>query len=236
MFEDPFAGVYKKLLFTPDGTRLLGGILVGDAADYGKLLMLAKSDAPLPCKPHELLGRAASSNGAAIGLDAMPDSAQVCSCNNVSKGAICAAVRDGADTLDALKRCTKAGTGCGGCVPLVTDLLEGGTEKGRPRGRQSLVRALSALADRVVRHREGKTAADVRRDHRPLRPRSRLRNLQAGRDVDPGQPVERRHHEAGARNAAGHERPLPGEHAARRTVFRRSARAGRRDHAAKSWP
>ena len=35
VFEDPFAGVYKKLLFTPDGTRLLGGILVGDAADYG---------------------------------------------------------------------------------------------------------------------------------------------------------------------------------------------------------
>ena len=107
--------------------------------------------------------RPASSNGAAIGLDAMPDSAQVCSCNNVSKGAICAAVRDGADTLDALKRCTKAGTGCGGCVPLVTDLLESRTEKGRPGGRQSLVRTLSALADRVVRHRQGKGAADVRR-------------------------------------------------------------------------
>jgi nitrite reductase (NADH) large subunit len=124
VFEDPFAGIYKKLLFSPDGTRLLGGILVGDAADYGKLLMLSKSDAPMPCKPHELLVGPSNSNGAAIGLDAMPDSAQICSCNNVSKASICAAVRGGAETLDLLKGCTKAGTGCGGCIPLVTDLLK----------------------------------------------------------------------------------------------------------------
>jgi nitrite reductase (NADH) large subunit len=127
--EDPFAGVYRKLLFTADGTRLLGGILVGDAADYGQLNMLTKNDAPLPYQPHELLARAARSNGAAIGIDAMHGSAQVCSCNNVSKGAICAAVGDGAETLDALKRCTKAGTGCGGCVPLVTELLKAELKK-----------------------------------------------------------------------------------------------------------
>ncbi|HEY3395302.1 MAG TPA: nitrite reductase large subunit NirB [Lacipirellulaceae bacterium] len=129
VFEDPFAGVYKKLLFSSDGARLLGGILVGDAADYSRLSILAKIGAPLPCKPHELLIPASGSSGAAIGLDAMSDAAQVCSCNNVSKGAICAAVRGGAGTLDALKRCTKAGTGCGGCVPLVTDLLKAELKK-----------------------------------------------------------------------------------------------------------
>jgi nitrite reductase (NADH) large subunit len=123
-YEDPFEGIYKKLLFTADGTRLLGGILIGDAGDYGKLLMLTKTEAPLPCKPNELLVASKSPNGAPIGLEAMPDAGQVCSCNNVSKGSICAAVRDGADTLDALKNGTKAGTGCGGCVPLVTDLLK----------------------------------------------------------------------------------------------------------------
>jgi nitrite reductase (NADH) large subunit len=124
VLEDPFAGHYKKLLFTPDGKKLLGGILVGDASDYGKLSMLAKSDAPLLCQPCELLAASGSSNGAAIGIEAMPDSAQVCSCNNVSKGAIQDAIRNGSDTLDALKRCSKAGTGCGGCMPLVTDLLK----------------------------------------------------------------------------------------------------------------
>jgi nitrite reductase (NADH) large subunit len=127
--EDPFAGVYRKLLFTPDGTRLLGGILVGDAADYVQLVMLTKSEGPLPCQPHELLARAARSNGAVIGLDAMSDTTQVCSCNGVSKSAICAAVHDGAETIDALKRCTRAGTGCGGCVPLVTDLLKAELKK-----------------------------------------------------------------------------------------------------------
>src|SRR5687768_673223 len=30
VFEDPFANVYKKLLFNPEGTKLLGGVLVGD--------------------------------------------------------------------------------------------------------------------------------------------------------------------------------------------------------------
>jgi nitrite reductase (NADH) large subunit len=130
VYEDPFGGVYKKLLFTPDGSRLLGGILVGDASDFGKLSILAKSDAPLPCKPHELVLAPSSGGGAAIGLEAMPDSAQICSCNNVSKGALCAAILDqGADTVDTLKRCTKAGTGCGGCLPLVTDLLKSELKK-----------------------------------------------------------------------------------------------------------
>jgi nitrite reductase (NADH) large subunit len=124
VFEDPWSGVYKKLLFAPDGSRLLGGVLVGDASDYGRLAMLAKSDAPLPCKPHELIV-GTSGPGAALGLDATPDAAQICSCNNVTKGAICVAIRDGCiDTLDGLKQCTRAGTGCGGCIPLVTDLLK----------------------------------------------------------------------------------------------------------------
>ncbi|HEX6961562.1 MAG TPA: nitrite reductase large subunit NirB [Lacipirellula sp.] len=129
VFEDPLAGVYKKLLFSPDGSRLLGGILVGDAADYGRLSMLARGRLPLPCKPHELIvGTAASA--AAVGLEAMPDSAQVCSCNNVSKGVLCAAIcSDGIDTLDALRRSTKAGAGCGGCLPLVNDLLKAELKK-----------------------------------------------------------------------------------------------------------
>jgi NAD(P)H-dependent nitrite reductase large subunit len=123
VFEDPLEGTYKKLLFAPDGSRLLGGVLVGDAADYGRLSMLAKSDMPLPCRPHELIVGTAGP-GAALGLDATPDAAQICSCNSVTKGAICSAIRDGIETLDGLKQCTRAGTGCGGCVPLVTDLLK----------------------------------------------------------------------------------------------------------------
>lgn len=124
IFEDPFTGIYKKLFFSPDGTRLCGGILVGDAADYRRLLMLSKDSTPLPCPPHELLvGKTAG--GADASADQLSDSSQVCSCNNVSKGAICAAIREQSlDTVGAVKKCTKAGTGCGGCLPLVTDLLQ----------------------------------------------------------------------------------------------------------------
>ena len=122
VYEDPFSGVYKKLIFSPDGQRLLGGMLVGDASDYHMLQGLAKSDGPLPCKPGELIG--GSSTALLGGASDMSDDTQVCSCNNVTKGQICDAIRDGdLTTLGQVKSCSNAGTGCGGCVPLVTDLL-----------------------------------------------------------------------------------------------------------------
>jgi len=120
-FEDPFAGVYKKLLFRSDGKQLLGGILVGDASDYGNLLMLSKSADPLPCEPAELIVGSTASDRARPTLSA---DTQVCSCNNVTQGAICAAIQDhGLTTVADVKQCTRAGTGCGGCIPLVTGIL-----------------------------------------------------------------------------------------------------------------
>jgi nitrite reductase (NADH) large subunit len=121
--EDPFGGTYRKLLFSPDGQRLLGGVLVGDASDYARLSVLARTGGPLPCQPHELIS-GTSPAAAAGGID-LPDEAQVCSCHNVSKAVICeAASRPEVDSLAALKSCTRAGTGCGGCLPLVTDLYQ----------------------------------------------------------------------------------------------------------------
>jgi nitrite reductase (NADH) large subunit len=120
--EDPFRGYYKKLLFSPDGKRLLGGILVGDAADYGTLLAYSRSPEALPCSPGDLM-IPPGLKPADAGHSGLPDSAQICSCNNVSKKQICEVIRGGVSTLGELKACTKAGTGCGGCVPLVTDLL-----------------------------------------------------------------------------------------------------------------
>jgi len=122
LYDDPFAGVYKKLLFSPDGSRLVGGVLVGDAGDYAMLSALAKSGKPLPMAPGELVvGQKAA---AAVGVDGMDDDCQVCSCNNVTKGQLCAAITARNLTkLGEVKASTRAGTGCGGCVPLVTSLL-----------------------------------------------------------------------------------------------------------------
>ncbi len=109
------AAFIRSCFFSKDGLQLLGGILVGDAADYGKLLMLSKSNSPLPCQPHELIVGGTTGEQVNGGIDLMPDTAQICSCNNVTKGTICQAIREqNIDTLDVLKTCTKAGTGCGG--------------------------------------------------------------------------------------------------------------------------
>src|SRR4029450_5111618 len=65
-------------------------------------------------------GSAASVGGA----ESLPDSAQVCSCNNVTKGEICTAIQvQDLTSVGQVKAATKAGTGCGGCLPLVTDLF-----------------------------------------------------------------------------------------------------------------
>jgi NAD(P)H-dependent nitrite reductase large subunit/NAD(P)H-dependent nitrite reductase small subunit len=120
-YEDPFGGVYKKLVFDPGGTRLLGGVLVGDASDFGTLLALYKSDSPLSVPPGDLLsaGKAAAA-GAGGEIDA-----QVCSCNNVGERRVREAIRgEGLTTVGQVKTCTLAGTGCGGCLPRVAEILK----------------------------------------------------------------------------------------------------------------
>ena len=125
------AGVYKKLVLCEDGSRLLGGILIGDASSYGTLLQFVQNRIALPPYPEDLLmpPREGKSAGV-IGVDSLPDTAQICSCNNVTKGEICRAIRDDKlRDIPSIKKCTKAGTGCGGCVPLVTDLLKSELKK-----------------------------------------------------------------------------------------------------------
>ncbi|WP_234191888.1 nitrite reductase large subunit NirB [Pseudacidovorax sp. NFM-22] len=124
-YVDEIKQVYKKIVVSADGTKLLGAVLVGNADEYGTLLQMALNGIALPESPEFLI--LPSSDGQAkpgLGVDALPDTAQICSCNNVSKGQICAAVGDGACTIGQLKACTKAGATCGGCVPLVTQVMK----------------------------------------------------------------------------------------------------------------
>ncbi|MEZ2248530.1 nitrite reductase large subunit NirB [Microcoleus sp.] len=128
---DTFQGVYKKLVLNQDGSRILGGILVGDASAYGTLLQFMQNEIALPPHPEDLLmPPRAGGVPAGLGVDSLPDSAQICSCNNVSKGQICDAIRDRNLTdVASVKKCTQAGTGCGGCVPLVTDIFKSEMKK-----------------------------------------------------------------------------------------------------------
>jgi nitrite reductase (NADH) large subunit len=124
-FIDERREVYKKLVVNEDGTRLLGAVLVGDTDDYGTWLQMMLNGLALPEYPEDLIlpPRAGGGQSAAGGLAALPAEAQICSCNNVSKGALCAAVESGCTTLGALKKATRAASSCGGCAPLVTQVL-----------------------------------------------------------------------------------------------------------------
>lgn len=119
--SDPIGGSYAKLVLSDDAQTLLGGVLVGDASSYGVLRPLVGS--PLPGDPVSLIAPAGSGDGPAIGVGALPDEAQICSCNNVTKAGLCSAIAEGACTVADLKGCTTAGTSCGSCVPLLSQLL-----------------------------------------------------------------------------------------------------------------
>merc|ERR1712230_255403 len=55
--------------------------------------------------------------------DDLTDDTQICSCHNVTKGNVVQSVKEGCKALGEVKSCTKAGTGCGGCMPLVTSIF-----------------------------------------------------------------------------------------------------------------
>ena len=131
VFADAVAGIYKKLVVATnedgEATHLLGGILVGDASAYGILRPMVSSGMALPANPEELI-LPASRGALQIG---MPDEAVVCSCNNVTKRAILDHVSEDVETGDhvcenvaCVKSCSKAGSTCGSCVPVVKNLIE----------------------------------------------------------------------------------------------------------------
>src|SRR5215203_5433938 len=126
VMSDPFGGVYKKLVLKDD--KLVGACLYGDTGDgswYFKLLReglsvqeirdkLMFGESNLGDAGHQGQNRAAT----------MPDDAEVCGCNGVSKGAICKAIKEkGLFTLDEVRKHTKASASCGSCTGLVEQIL-----------------------------------------------------------------------------------------------------------------
>jgi nitrite reductase (NADH) large subunit len=126
VMSDPFGGVYKKLVIK--GDTLVGACLYGDTVDgswYFKLLREGRSvndirdklmfgESSLGDAGHEGHTKAAS----------MPDDAEVCGCNGVTKGAICKSIKEkGLFTIDEVRKHTKASASCGSCTGLVEQIL-----------------------------------------------------------------------------------------------------------------
>lgn len=123
VYLDESVPVYKKLVVSNDNKKLLGAVLVGDTSDYSNLLQLMLNDMDLPEHPDSLILPSHAGAKPALGADALPDSAQICSCFDVTKAKIVQAIHAGCHTVAAIKAETKAGSGCGGCIPLVTQIL-----------------------------------------------------------------------------------------------------------------
>ncbi|KAF8749404.1 BFD-like [2Fe-2S] binding domain [Rhizoctonia solani] len=121
-YKDPFSSVYKKYIFSADGKYLLGGMMIGDTSDYVKLVAIVKKKKALDVPPSQFI-IGASKGGDEDGAD-LDDDTQICSCHNVTKGQVVDAVKNGVDNIGDIKLKTKAGTGCGGCIPLVTNIFK----------------------------------------------------------------------------------------------------------------
>ena len=230
-YADERRQLYKRLVTSADGKRLLGAVLVGDASEYGMLLQMALNGIELPQDPEFLI--LPSSDGKAkptLGVEALADGAQICSCNNVSKGQICSAVREGAITVAQLKAGCKAGATCGGCVPLVTQVMKSEMaqlglavdnhvcEHFPIRARSSITSCGSAASAASRSCWPGTARAWAARSASRWR---RISSLLAGTSSCSGT----------SRRPAGQQRLLPRQHPEGRQLFGRAAHARRGGHA-----
>jgi nitrite reductase (NADH) large subunit len=125
IFENKTKGIYKRVNVSLDRKKLLGGILVGDVSDYNMLHQIYLNELPIPENAEELIVSGGGQGNSAFGsvLD-LPDEAQVCSCESISKGEICSSILEGnCKNLGDVVSQTKVTTGCGGCKPMVVDLV-----------------------------------------------------------------------------------------------------------------
>jgi len=125
VYSDQKDEVYKRITVSADGKLLLGAVLVGDCSDYDTLLQYFLNEIELPENPESMILPSVEGAGApALGASALPMTATICSCHNVSKGDIVNAVDAGCCSVGDVKSETKAATGCGGCAALLKNVVD----------------------------------------------------------------------------------------------------------------
>ena len=221
-YLDPFSSTYFKFIFTADGQHLLGGIMVGDTSSFTKMVAIVKKKKKLDVPPSDFI-IGAKKAGEEDGGD-LDDDAVVCSCHvsslrlrlfdstltiltqNVQKGDIGKCIKEGVTDLGLIKKKTKAGAGCGGCVALVTNIYKAEMKKAGhavssacvpsrllhlssslTSSPQQIVYPLQNESSRLVLRHQNQETHFVQRDHVGRRSRSRfsrMRDLQASDRID----------------------------------------------------
>jgi len=175
-FIDEANASYRRLVLSEDGKRVIGAVLIGDNSYYDTLLQYAQNGIKLPADPSSLI-LPLSDGAPTLGADALPDTATICSCHNVTKGSVCCQVDAGITDLGELKAATKAGTGCGGCSALLKQVFEHeltarGVEVDKSlcehfaHTRQELygivrVEGIISFAELLAKHGRGHTGCDI---------------------------------------------------------------------------
>ncbi|MFB3168399.1 nitrite reductase large subunit NirB [Neobacillus sp. 179-C4.2 HS] len=117
---DEVQRVYKKVVFQDH--KIIGAVLFGDTKERTKLLdMILKHQDVSDIFKVSLFAQAKDDD---FSFASIPASKIICNCNSVTKGTIQEAIqREGLTTVEEIQKCTKASSSCGGCKPLVADLL-----------------------------------------------------------------------------------------------------------------
>ncbi|MEX1033556.1 MAG: nitrite reductase large subunit NirB [Cellvibrionaceae bacterium] len=123
-YLDQISQHYRKLVVSGDGRRLLGAMLVGDNSYYDTLMQYYSNQMDLPEHPETLILPAHKGGVPSLGVDALPITATICSCHNVTKGDIVACIENGQASLGEVKDATKASTGCGGCAAQLKSVVD----------------------------------------------------------------------------------------------------------------
>ncbi|MGO3405866.1 nitrite reductase large subunit NirB [Marinomonas sp.] len=124
VYQDEMSHSYRKMVVSEDGKKLLGAVLVGDNSYYDTLLQYFLNAIDLPDQAQSLILPAMGDAPVGLGVDALPATASICSCHNVSKQDISDAVGKGALSVGDVKGVTKAATGCGGCAALLKKVVD----------------------------------------------------------------------------------------------------------------
>lgn len=123
VFSDEREEIYKRIVTSPDGKTLLGAVLVGDCDSYDTLLQYHLNAIELPADPQCLIVPQAGEQPL-LGAAALPATATICSCLNVTKGDVVSALDAGCCSVVEVKGQTKASTGCGGCAAMLKNVVD----------------------------------------------------------------------------------------------------------------
>ena len=127
VFRDPAQGIYKRLVLQDN--RLIGAVLYGETADGAWFFDKIKKGEEIDADERATLIFGQNFAGGSpldpmAAVAALPDEAEICGCNGVSKGQILSAIdENGLADLEGVRACTKASSSCGTCTGLVESLL-----------------------------------------------------------------------------------------------------------------